>query len=73
VPVIVIPVDGSDPTRVPATQLSPNTASRLQFVLPAEVTPGQYHVKVATQATGNSKVFTKDIREYEYANPVTVA
>ncbi|MDR1454265.1 MAG: DUF4469 domain-containing protein, partial [Tannerella sp.] len=70
--VFFIPVDGSDPTRVPATQLSPHTASRLQFVLPAEVTSGQYQVKVATQSTASGSTLTKDVREYVYPNPVTV-
>jgi hypothetical protein len=65
-------VDGSAEVRIPANQLSPNTPTKLQFVLPAGVTPGEWKVKVATQSTANSSVFTKDIREYEYPNVITV-
>jgi hypothetical protein len=58
--------------RVPATHLSPNTPKKLQFVLPAEVSAGNWKVKVATQATGNSKTFTENVREYVYPNTITV-
>jgi hypothetical protein len=58
--------------RVPAGLISPNSMSRLQFVLPAAVTPGQWRVKVATQATSSTHVFTKDVRVYEYPAVVTV-
>ncbi|MDR2120320.1 MAG: DUF4469 domain-containing protein [Tannerella sp.] len=58
--------------RIPAGQLSPNTPTKLQFVLPSGVTPGEWRVKVATQSTANTGKYTKDVREYEYPNIVTV-
>jgi hypothetical protein len=33
---------------------------------------GEWRVKVATQFTSNASQFTKDVREYEYPNIVTV-
>ena len=66
-------VDGmTDPVRIPADRLSPNTPTRLQFVLPDNVTPGEWKVKVATQAGANPRIFIKEIREYEYPNHITV-
>jgi hypothetical protein len=65
-------VDGSAEVRVPANQLSPNTPTKLQFVLPAGVTLGEWKVKVATQSTPNIRKFVKDVREYEYPNLITV-
>ncbi|MDR2774573.1 MAG: DUF4469 domain-containing protein [Tannerella sp.] len=64
--------DGTDEVRIPAGQLSPNTPTRLQFVLPPGVTPGKWRVKVATQSTSNAGKYTKDIREYEYPDTITV-
>jgi hypothetical protein len=64
--------DGTTEVRIPADQLSPNIPTKLQFVLPAGVTPGKWRVKVATQSTPNTSTFTKDVREYEYPNIVTV-
>jgi hypothetical protein len=63
--------DGTE-VRIPAGQLSPNLPKKLQFVLPAGVTAGEWRVKVATQSTQNAGKFTKDVREYEYPNTVTV-
>jgi hypothetical protein len=65
-------VDGTVQVRVPAGQLSPNTPMKLQFVLPAAVTAGEWRVKVATQSVTKSRTFTKDVREYEYPNIITV-
>jgi hypothetical protein len=48
--------------RIPADLLSPNTTNKLQFTLPAGVTPGEWKVKVATQSTSNTRIFTKDVR-----------
>jgi hypothetical protein len=64
--------DGTVEVRIPATQLSPNLPGKLQFVLPAGVTAGEWRVKVATQSGAKARVFTKDIREYEYLNIITV-
>jgi hypothetical protein len=44
----------------------------VQFVLPAAVTAGEWMVKLATQATKNKEVFTKEVRESVYPYPVTV-
>jgi hypothetical protein len=57
---------------IPAGQLSPNSPSKLQFVLPPDVTAGQWMVKVATQISSNRSTFTKEVREYTYPNIVTV-
>jgi hypothetical protein len=64
--------DGTVEVRIPAGHLSPNLPKKLQFVLPAEVTAGDWRVKVATQSTSNAGFFTKDVREYVYPNTVTV-
>jgi hypothetical protein len=65
-------VDGSVSVRIPAVQLSPNTPTKLQFVLPAGVKPGEWKVKVVTQSTPSVHKFTKDLREYEYPGIITV-
>jgi hypothetical protein len=52
--------------RVPAEHISPNTPTRLQFVLPAEVYSGDWWITVRTQFTGASDKFTKEIREFRY-------
>jgi hypothetical protein len=70
--VYFIATAGSPEVRIPADHLSPNTASKLQFVLPAEVKPGEWRVQVATQSTSGTHVFTKDVRIYEYQHIVTV-
>jgi hypothetical protein len=57
---------------IPAGQLSPNSPSKLQFVLPPDVYAGQWMVKVATQISSNRSTFTKEVREYEYPNIITV-
>ncbi|MDR3328961.1 MAG: DUF4469 domain-containing protein [Prevotellaceae bacterium] len=64
-------VVGSREVRIPAAQLSPNTPTKLQFVLPPTVTPGEWRLSVRTQSTGNSASFTKEVRECLY--PFTVA
>jgi hypothetical protein len=53
-------------------EISPNMPKKLQFVLPTDVYPGEWRIKVATQFTHSSGQFTKDVREYEYPNIVTV-
>jgi hypothetical protein len=65
-------IDGSVEVRIPADKISPNMPAKLQFVLPADVYPGEWQVKVATQSTHASSQFTKDVREYEYPNIITV-
>ncbi|KAA6301197.1 MAG: hypothetical protein EZS26_002651 [Candidatus Ordinivivax streblomastigis] len=65
-------LDSAGEVLVPPVQLSPNQPTRLQFVLPAAVTAGQWSVSVGSQATGASGVFTKDVRWNEYPNPIHV-
>jgi hypothetical protein len=64
-------IDGTASVRIQGGQLSPNTSTKLQFVPPADVSPGEWKMKIVTQsgARGN---FTKDVREYEYPNIITV-
>lgn len=57
---------------IPAAKLNPNTPKKLQFVLPAGVTEGQWKVKVTTQYMGSGKSFTKEPRSFELKHPVTV-
>lgn len=61
-----------DTVRIPATHLSPNTPSKLQFVLPQTITAGEWWITVATQATNSSTVFAKEIRKYEYPQVIRV-
>jgi hypothetical protein len=70
--VFFTPAAGGETIRIPASQLSPNTAGKLQFALPAAVTAGEWTVAVATQTTGAAGVFTKEVRTFEYPNVVTV-
>lgn len=63
---------GGETVRIPAAQISPNSPSKLQFVLPAEVTAGEWRVAVATQATGASTVMTKEVRTFEYPQAIRV-
>jgi hypothetical protein len=58
--------------RVPAEQISPNSPSKLQFVLPPNVYAGQWKVTVRTQASSNKSQFVKEVRAYEYPNVITV-
>ena len=57
---------------VPAEQLSPNTQGKLQFVLPAAVTAGEWSVAVASRYTNSSGKLTNDIRKYDYPGIITV-
>jgi len=64
--------DESMVVRVPEEHLSPNTPTRLQFVLPAEVTPGEWMVAVATQYSGSGGKYTVNVRRYEFMDAVIV-
>lgn len=57
---------------IPASKLNPNTPKKLQFVLPAGVTEGEWKVKVTTQYMGSGKKFTKEPRSFELKRPVVV-
>lgn len=62
---------GDSPVIVPASALTPNQPSLLQFILPATVTAGEWRVKVSTQYS-NSSTFLKEPRTSEYYRTVTV-
>lgn len=51
--------------------ISPNTPSRLQFVLPAGITDGEWKVKVTTQYTSSNRL-SKSPRSFELERPVTI-
>jgi hypothetical protein len=57
---------------VPANEVNPNTASKLQCILPAGMTDGEWVVKISTRATKNATVFTKTLRSFELARPFTI-
>jgi hypothetical protein len=58
--------------RVSAEHISPNTPTRLQFVLPSGVFEGNWWITVKTQTSTNSVTFTKEVREFRYPFPVQV-
>ena len=57
---------------VAPNKLSPNTPSKLQFVLPADVTEGEWYVTVTTQFMGNSTKLMKTARSYQFPELITV-
>jgi hypothetical protein len=62
----------ADVIRIVPAQLSPNLPGKLQFVLPPAIFHAPWKVKVVTQFSGNKTAFTKEVREYEYPNPIQV-
>jgi hypothetical protein len=58
--------------RIPAEHISPNSPTKLQFMLPPELPAGRFRVKVATQSLANKTTFTKEVRVNEYPNIITV-
>jgi hypothetical protein len=71
--VFFTPTSGGASVHVPAGKFSPNTASRVQFVLPAGVTAGEWTVRLATQtSSGNKAHIIKDVRSSTYETPVQV-
>lgn len=66
----VDPAEGDSPVLIQAKMVTPNTSTKLQFVLPAEVTTGDWRVKVTTQSSGSYT--TKEPRSYEYPEVVSV-
>lgn len=50
--------------------ISPNTPSKLQFILPAGVTDGEWTVKITTQYTSGG--LTKTPRTFEMEQPITI-
>lgn len=63
---------GGTAVRIPAAHITPNTPSKLQFVLPQSISAGEWRIAVATQATGASSVLTKDVRRFEYPQIIRV-
>jgi hypothetical protein len=64
---------GNGSIHIPAGKFSPNTASRVQFVLPAAVTAGEWTVRLATQTSGHKKnQFVKEVRSSTYEVPVQI-
>lgn len=56
---------------IPAAKVSPNTPKKLQFVLPAGITEGQWMVKVTTQYS-NGATMTKEPRTFELKRPIYI-
>lgn len=56
---------------IPARKVNPNTPKRLQFILPAGLTEGEWTVKVTTQYASGSKA-TKEPRSFVLARPVVI-
>lgn len=63
--------DSSKSFFIPASRISPNTSKKLQFVLPAGITEGQWTVKVTTQYS-NSSYQTKEPRTFELKRPIYI-
>lgn len=59
-------------TRILPAKVYPNTPSKLQFTLPAEVVEGDWAVEVTTQASSNSASLLKTPRSYRYPKTVKV-
>lgn len=65
----------TDPSKsffIPASKISPNTPKKLQFVLPAGVTDGEWMVKVTTQYMSGGGSQTKHPRSFELKRPVVI-
>lgn len=58
--------------RIPPAKVYPNTPSKLQFTLPAEVGEGEWQVEVTTQASSGSSMMLKAPRSYRYPKSITV-
>lgn len=63
--------ESSKSYQIPAAKISPNTPKKLQFVLPADITEGEWLVKVTTQYSTN-KYLTKEPRSFELSHPVYI-
>ncbi len=57
---------------IPKRKVNPNQPSKLQFILPAEVTEGEWRVKVATQYMSGGAKETKEPRVFELPNPIVI-
>ena len=55
---------------IPASQISPNTPKKLQFVLPAGVTEGEWTVEVTTQYSSGR--LTKSPRTFKLERPILI-
>lgn len=70
--VFFVNAETAEAVHITANRLSPNTPTKLQFVMPSGVTAGEWRVRIATQASSSSSVLTKDVREFEFPQLVTV-
>ncbi|MHC6202185.1 DUF4469 domain-containing protein, partial [Breznakiellaceae bacterium SP9] len=66
------PVGGGAAVHIPAGKFSPNMPTAVQFIVPAEVSAGEWMLTLATQMTAHKEVFTKEVREDNYVLPVLV-
>ncbi len=57
---------------IPASKISPNTPKKLQFVLPADITEGEWTVSVTTKYASSSAYQTKQARTFELRRPVYI-
>lgn len=57
---------------IPSSDVYPNTSTKLQFTLPADITTGQWKVSIATQSGSSNKHLTKDVRIHEYPHIITI-
>lgn len=57
---------------IPPAKVSPNTPTKLQFVLPATVPDGKWRVTVTTQSSSNRNELLKVPRSYQFQNLITV-
>lgn len=64
--------DSTKTVFIAPAKVYPNTPTKLQFVLPAEVAEGKWLVEVTTQASGSSTVLLKEPRTYQYPELVKV-
>lgn len=65
-------VQEGDEVMIRPTMVYPNSPSKLQFVLPSEVTAGNWKVKVITMSSSASSVLVKEPRANVYSNVVKV-
>lgn len=64
--------DSSKSVFIAPAKVYPNTSTKLQFVLPTEVTEGKWFVTVTTQTSGNSTILTKEPRSYQFNTIIKV-
>ncbi|MDR1004925.1 MAG: DUF4469 domain-containing protein [Prevotellaceae bacterium] len=60
---------------IPANEVNPNTPTRLQCILPPDMTDGEWLVKIETRASGSggAKSAVKTLRSFELVRPFVIA